>query len=75
MFLMGEYENAVVQLERAVTINTSDSTINEHLGDAYWKVGRQTEARFQWRRALSLDPDTDQAEELRSKLQRGLAQN
>ena len=28
MFLMGEYENAVVQLERAVTINTSDSTIN-----------------------------------------------
>ncbi len=75
MFLMGEYEDAVVQLERAVTLNTSDPTINEHLGDAYWKVGRETEARFQWRRALSMEPDDEQAVELRTKLQRGLARN
>jgi tetratricopeptide (TPR) repeat protein len=75
MYLMGEYEDAVVQLERAVTLNTSDPTINEHLGDAYWKVGRETEARFQWRRALSMEPDEEQSEELRTKLQRGLARN
>jgi Flp pilus assembly protein TadD len=75
MFIMGEYEGAVVQLERAVSINTSDPTINEHLGDAYWKVGRETEARFQWRRALSLEPDAEQEVLLRTKLQRGLASN
>lgn len=75
MFMMGEYEDAVVQLERAVTLNTSDPTINEHLGDAYWKVGRETEARFQWRRALSMNPDAEQEGLLRTKLQRGLAQN
>lgn len=75
MFLMGEYEDAVVQLERAVTLKTSDPTINEHLGDAYWKVSRETEARFQWRRALSMEPDEEQAEGLRTKLQRGLARN
>jgi tetratricopeptide (TPR) repeat protein len=75
MFIMEEYENAVVQLERAVSINTSDITINEHLGDAYWKVGRETEARFQWRRALSLEPQAEQEVLLRIKLQRGLASN
>ncbi|MDG2243237.1 MAG: tetratricopeptide repeat protein [Rhodospirillaceae bacterium] len=75
MYLMGEYGDAVVQLERAVTLNTSDPTINEHLGDAYWTVGRETEARFQWRRALSMEPDEEQSEELRAKLQRGLARN
>lgn len=75
MFLMGEYENAVVHLERAVSLKTSDPTINEHLGDAYWKVGRETEARFQWRRALSMNPDDGQADLIRDKLQRGLASN
>ena len=75
MFLMGEYDNAVAQLERAVAINPSDPTINEHLGDAYWKVGRKSEARFQWRRALSMEPETDQAEDIREKMLRGLAQN
>ena len=75
MFLMGEYEEAVVQLERAVSINPSDATINEHLGDAYWKVGRENEARFQWRRALSMDPEEEQAVDIRSKMERGLAQN
>jgi Flp pilus assembly protein TadD len=72
---MGEYDNAVAQLERAVAINPSDPTINEHLGDAYWKVGRESEARFQWRRALSMEPETDQAEDIRKKMLRGLAQN
>jgi Flp pilus assembly protein TadD len=75
MFLMGEYDNAVAQLERAVAMNPSDPTINEHLGDAYWKVGRKSEARFQWRRALSMEPETDQAEDIRKKMLRGLAQN
>ena len=47
--------------------------INDHLGDAYWRVGRYLEARFQWRRALSLDPDKNDIPAIEKKLQRGLA--
>src|SRR5258708_8576603 len=31
----GDYKKAVEQLERAVNLTGSDSTITEHLGDAY----------------------------------------
>ena len=31
--------------------------MNDHLGDAYWRVDRKTEARFAWRRVLTLEPD------------------
>jgi predicted negative regulator of RcsB-dependent stress response len=27
--------------------------VNDHLGDAYWKMGRRSEAKFQWKRALN----------------------
>jgi hypothetical protein len=45
-----------------------DPTINGHLGDAYWAVGRQREAQFQWRRALILHPDPDEVAKLEGKL-------
>jgi Flp pilus assembly protein TadD len=67
LYLNGEYEKAVVQ--------PSDSTINCHLGDALWKVGRRNEARFQWRRAISLSTDEAEKTALRGKLDQGLAQN
>jgi Flp pilus assembly protein TadD len=75
MYLMGEYAAAVVQLEKAVELQPSDPTINEHLGDVYWKVGRRNEARFQWRRAISLATEEAQKTALRAKLEQGLAQN
>jgi predicted negative regulator of RcsB-dependent stress response len=34
-----------------------DPIVNDHLGDVYWKVGRKREARFQWKRAISFDPE------------------
>ena len=33
--------------------------INDHLGDGYWRVGRMREARFQWQRALTFEPEAD----------------
>jgi predicted negative regulator of RcsB-dependent stress response len=45
-----------------------DATINGHLGDAYWAAGRKQEAQFQWRRALILNPDADEAAKLETKL-------
>jgi tetratricopeptide (TPR) repeat protein len=73
-YMTGDYEKAVVSLEKAVESAPSDGTINEHLGDVYWKVGRRNEARFQWQRALSLDIEEPQRAAIRVKLERGLAQ-
>jgi hypothetical protein len=38
-------------------------------------VGRQIEARFQWRRVLSLEPDAKQKAEAEAKLKDGLGPN
>jgi len=32
-------------------------TINDHLGDAYWRIGRTLEAKFQWAHARDLKPE------------------
>ena len=72
-FTVGEYDKAVQQLEKAVEGSPADSAINEHLGDAYWRVGRKSEARFQWQRSLSLDVEDSQRAGLQAKIDRGLA--
>ena len=74
LFQMGDYDGAVVHLERAASLEPVDPVINDHLGDALWAVGREIEARFQWQRALSFDPDEAEAERIRDKLARGLDQ-
>lgn len=71
-FQLGEFTNAVSELERAVELLPDDPIVNDHLGDAYWKVGRTREARFQWRRSLSLQPDADEASKIETKIESGL---
>ena len=75
MYVMGEFKDAVEILEKAVESTPADATINEHLGDVYWQVGRTNEASFQWKRALTLDPEEDQRKAILVKLERGLAKN
>jgi Flp pilus assembly protein TadD len=72
LFRLGEFEGAVKHLERAVELRPVDPVINDHFGDALWMVGRRTEAEFQWKRALSFDPEPEEAERIRDKLERGL---
>lgn len=72
LFRFGEFERALKHLERAVELRPVDPVINDHFGDALWMVGRRTEARFQWKRALSFDPDESEAERIRQKLDEGL---
>jgi hypothetical protein len=55
-----------------VELLPTDPIINDHLGDVYWMVGRKREARFQWERALSLEPAEEDAERIRLKLEIGL---
>ena len=69
-FRLGDYSQAVDWLEAAVRLEPADATLNEHLGDAYWRMDRRIEARFQWQRALTFNPDNPDA--LRAKIENGL---
>jgi Flp pilus assembly protein TadD len=64
----GDSQGAVKLLERAVEMEPEDATINGHLGDAYWAVGRKLEAMFQWRRALTLNPEPEDAARIEGRL-------
>lgn len=75
LFKMGDVEQAVPILERAAQLETQDWAINDHLGDVYWDVGRKNEARFQWRHALSLSPDEDKIEGIKSKIENGYSRS
>lgn len=72
MYRTKNYENAVPVLERAVELLPYDPTINDHLGDAYWKVGRSLEAKFQWKRARNHSDDNKQIEKIEKKLTSGI---
>jgi len=71
-YLTGDFETAVDTLEKAVRLEPGDATINDHLGDAYWRVGRKTEARFQWRHALEGELKPDERRAIMLKLEDGL---
>ena len=65
-------EEAVKQLERAVELKPEDPTINDHLGDAHWSVGRVLEARVQWSHARDLKPEPEDLVKIEAKLKSGL---
>ncbi len=71
-FRQGQYDVAVVTLEEAVDKEPANAEINDHLGDAYWQVGRKREAGFQWNRVLTLDPDAERRASVEKKLAEGL---
>jgi hypothetical protein len=53
-------------------LEPGDPEINDHLGDAYWRVGRRIEARFQWDRVLTLEPSEEIRARVEAKLTSGL---
>jgi tetratricopeptide (TPR) repeat protein len=71
-YRLGDYKKAVEKLEQAVELEAGDPEINNHLGDAYWRVGRKDEAQFQWRRVLTLKPDDKIKASAETKLASGL---
>jgi hypothetical protein len=62
----------VKNLERAVDLKPEDPTINDHLGDAYWKVGRKLEAKFQWAHARDLKPEPEDLPKIEAKIANGM---
>ena len=67
-YQIGEYEEAVIKLEKAVEL-TSDSIIIDHLGDALFYSGRKIEAVFQWKRALEFEPSEEMTNKIKEKIE------
>lgn len=72
-YLQEKYKESLEYLEQAVELMPHDPTVNDHYGDALWQLGRRTEARFQWERAIYYKPDEKQKALIQQKLQTGLA--
>ena len=71
-YRLKEYPAAVKELERAAALEAADPEINDHLGDAYWRVGRKTEALYQWRLVLTLSPEDKLRSQVDVKIRDGL---
>lgn len=71
-FMLGDYKSAVEYLEQAAELMPGDVTVNEHLGDALWRVGRKHEARFQWQRAITFKPEPEVLDAITKKIADGL---
>ena len=67
-YQIGQYEEAVIKLEKAVEL-TSDSIIIDHLGDALFYSGRKIEAVFQWKRALEFKPSEEMINKIKEKIE------
>jgi predicted Zn-dependent protease len=71
-FLQGDAKQALPLLEKAAKEAGSDVAINEHLGDAYWALGRRRDARYAWRVAAQAS-EGELAERLSRKIDIGLS--
>ena len=49
--------------------------ITDHLGDVYYKVGRQKEAKLVWERTLSLNGDKSLLKKIKKKLDKNFNYN
>jgi tetratricopeptide (TPR) repeat protein len=56
LFRRGDTPGAAVQLEKAYRLR-QDPEIAAHLGEVYWRMGRQDEARRLWAESLKDNPD------------------
>lgn len=72
LYRLSDYENAVRLLEKAAELEPLDPEIIDHLGDALWRAERRFEARYQWQRALGLNPKEEKYSQLEEKIDTGL---
>jgi Flp pilus assembly protein TadD len=70
---MGNLKEAIKHLERAVKLRPEDAVLNDHLGDALWRIGRHDNAKAQWEMALTLKPTAEDAHKITNKIANGLS--
>ena len=67
-YMMGRYEDALDELQRASEI-TEDAVIFEHLGDVYLKLGDRSKAQDAYEKALEMEPSNKDIEKKLSEVQ------
>ena len=68
----GDFGKALLYLEKAMEIDSTDPIVNDHLGDVLWMLGRKREAKFQWKKSLSFNPESVDQKNTEDKLKFGL---
>ena len=68
----GDFQKALQYLERAMELESTDPIVNDHLGDVLWTLGRKMEAKFQWKKSLSFNPEPIDQKNTEYKLTFGL---
>lgn len=69
----GDLAGGTALLERAAEQTPEDPEVNYHLGEAYWRAGRKSEAVDQWNVALGLHPEPTDEALIRAALARAAA--
>lgn len=74
LYRLGEFDEAVTQMELAIKLEPQDPVVMDHLGDVYWMVNRKREAVYQWQRALAYADDHEYVDvaRIKRKLEVGL---
>lgn len=65
LYKLGKYEDALVQMKRALKYEQQDALLYEHQGDIYFALKNDEMARESWNRALEINPEN---ESVRNKL-------
>ena len=71
-YKIGNFEKALLYLERAMELESTDPIVNDHLGDVLWMLGRKREAKFQWKKSLAFEPEPVDQKKTQDKLEFGL---
>ena len=72
-YLVNDYKKAENFLKRAVELMPEDPIVNDHYGDALWKLDRKIQARYFWKNVLNLKETEDEMKKIiKDKLIEGL---
>lgn len=72
-YRQGHAARALPLIEQAAQADDAGGTVQEHLGDVLWSLGRRYEARYAWA-AAQLDADEADDRRLAEKIVQGLTQ-
>ena len=57
LYKTGRYQEALIQIQKAVIATNNDPVVIEHLGDIQYALGNLENARDAWQTALAFDPN------------------
>ena len=59
MYRKGKYKNALKYQLKALDNSEDDAILYDHMGDIYYALKQLAQAKYNWNKALELDPEND----------------